>query len=114
MNMEFDDDDDDLEDMEFDPLNDDEDDLGLEGDDEDEEPLNSRVALLAKNGMIALLELNVFTTGGVIVRIDPREGTPAAQRYDTPGAAKHFFRRSIGTSEKNGWTVAWEGAPNFG
>lgn len=85
-----------------------------EQDDDGETPLAHHMALLTKNGMIALLLLQIFSDGGVIVRLDPREGQPAANRYTDPNAAESFFTRSLRTSERNGWTVAWEGAPGFG
>lgn len=91
---------------------DDDDDEGQ--DDDGETPLAHHMALLTKNGMIALLLLQIFSDGGVIVRLDPREGQPAANRYTDPNAAESFFTRSLRTSERNGWVVAWEGAPGFG
>ena len=86
-----------------------------EGDEEDEEePIDVRTVIMSKNGMIALLSLKTFSTGGQVVRVDPRQSIPTAQNYDDGEAAKAWFRRSIATSVRNGWTVAYDGEPLFG
>lgn len=85
------------------------------GDEEDEvTPLSRHMALLTKNDLIALLLLQTYEDSGVIVRLDPREENPAASRYTDARAAEMFFNRSLRTSEKNGWSVAWEGEPVIG
>lgn len=77
-------------------------------------PLARHAALLTKDGMIAMLLLQTFDDEGVIVRLDPREENPVANRYTDVRAAETFFKRSLRTSEKNGWEVSWEGAPVIG
>lgn len=89
-------------------------DEGEEEEEDEEEPLLRHSALLAKNGMIAMLMLQTYEDTGVIVRIDPREESPKAQRYTDARSAERFFTRSLRTSERNGWTVAWEGEPVVG
>lgn len=94
-----------------------EDDSDDEQDDEWEEgelPLARHSALLTKDGMIAMLLLQTFEDSGVIVRLDPREENPVANRYTDVRAAEIFFQRSLRTSRKNGWLVAWEGEPVVG
>lgn len=108
------DEDDYLEDDEAEEADDADDDTDDDSEEEGETPLAHHMALLTKNGMIALLLLQIFSDGGVIVRLDPREGQPAANRYTDPNAAETFFTRSLRTSERNGWVVAWEGEPSFG
>lgn len=87
----------------------------FEGDEDDDEDLSVvRAAVLTKNGMIALLSLRVGADGGQIVRLDPRETSAAAQRYETEGEARKWFGRSLATSRRNGWTVVYDGAPLAG
>ena len=90
--------------------------LDDEADDEDDDDDLSlvRAAVLAKNGMIALLSLKVGADGGQIVRLDPRESVASAQRYETEGEARKWFGRSLATSRRNGWAVVYDGAPLIG
>ena len=83
-------------------------------DDDAEETLDIQTAVLSKNGMLALLTLKTNDAGGQIVRFDPREALPTAQRYDDEAEAARWFRRSLATSLKNGWTVVYDGEPLFG
>ncbi len=85
-----------------------------EDEDDDEEPTSLRTAILTKNGMIALLTLKAGASGGQIVRVDPREQLPTAQRYDDAESAFNWFRRSLATSRRNGWEVVYDGRPMFG
>lgn len=89
---------------------------GEEDDEEedDEEPFDIQTAVLSKNGMLALLTLKTGESGGQIVRFDPREPLPTAQRYDDEEEAARWFRRSLASSLKNGWTVVYDGEPLFG
>jgi hypothetical protein len=82
--------------------------------DDEDEFAEVRTAVMSKNGMIALLSLKTTPTGAQIVRLDPRESSPTAQRYDDSDAAALWFRRSLATSKKNGWSVAYDGEPLFG
>lgn len=82
--------------------------------DDDEEDAEVRTVVLAKNDMLALLSLKKSDEAGVIVRIDPRQPAPAAQRYDDAAAAVKWFNRSLATSKKNGWEVVFDGQPLFG
>ena len=84
-----------------------------DGDDDydDEEPAEVRTALLAKRDMLALLSVKTGESGGLLVRIDPRQGAPAAQTYETADTALHWFRRSLATSRRNGWEIIYDGAP---
>ena len=87
----------------------------FEGEDDDEdEAFDVQTAVLSKNGMLALLTLKTNESGGQIVRFDPREALPTAQRYDDEAEAARWFRRSLATSLKNGWTVVYDGEPLFG
>lgn len=84
-------------------------------DDEDEdEDAEVRTVVLAKNDMLALLSLKKSDEAGVIVRVDPRQPAPAAQRYDDAAAAVKWFNRSLATSKKNGWEIVFDGQPLFG
>ena len=83
-------------------------------DEEDEEDAEVRTVVLAKNDMLALLSLKKSDEAGVIVRVDPRQPAPAAQRYDDAAAAVKWFNRSLATSRKNGWEVVFDGQPLFG
>jgi hypothetical protein len=85
-----------------------------EGFDEDDEDAEVRTVVLAKNDMLALLSLKKSDEAGVIVRVDPRQPIPAAQRYDDAEAAVKWFNRSLATSKKNGWEVVFDGQPLFG
>lgn len=70
-----------------------------------------RTAVLSKNNMIALLCIKTATEGGAIYRVDPREAQPAVQIYDDPEKALEWFRKSLHTSRKNGWSVLYDGLP---
>ncbi len=90
-----------------------------EDEDEDEEdeyddPSEVRTVVMSKNGMIALLSLKISPAGGQIVRLDPRRPLPSAQNYEDSDAAAHWFKRSLATSQKNGWIVAYDGEPLYG
>lgn len=82
-------------------------------DDEDED-VEVRTVLLVKNDMLALLGLKQSAEAGVIVRIDPRQSLPSAQKYDDAAAALKWFNRSLATSKRNGWEVIFDGQPLFG
>ncbi len=73
-----------------------------------------RTAILTKNNMIALLCLKTADQGGAICRIDPREDRPSVQVYDDPEKAIEWFTKSLRTSSKNGWTIAYDGLPLHG
>jgi hypothetical protein len=81
---------------------------------DDGEPAEFRAALLAKQEMIALISLRTVAGGGRIVRIDPRQAMPAAKSYEDPAEAERWFRRSLVTSQRNGWRVVYDGEPLFG
>ncbi|HEY0003555.1 MAG TPA: hypothetical protein VGB17_02000 [Pyrinomonadaceae bacterium] len=83
-------------------------------DDEDDYPANVRTVVLLKNDMLALLGLKTYEQRGVIIRCDPREDVPSAQSYDDPAAAAKWFKRSLATSKKNGWSVVYDGEPLIG
>lgn len=76
--------------------------------------VETRTAILSKNNMIALLCLKTAGQGGAICRIDPREDRPAVQLYDDPQKALEWFTKSLSTSRKNGWKVAYDGLPLHG
>ena len=80
-------------------------------DDEDDEPAWMRTAVLQKNHMVALLCIKSATRGAAICRVDPREDRPAVQLYADPEKAFEWFRRSLRTSKKNGWSVVYDGLP---
>src|SRR5829696_7389386 len=82
-----------------------------EDDEEDDEDAEVRTVLLAKNEMLALLGLKKSAEVGIIVRIDPRQPLPSAQRYDDIESAVAWFNRSLATSRKNGWQVIFDGQP---
>jgi hypothetical protein len=82
--------------------------------DDEEESFLLRTALLSKNEMLAMLSLKASDSGGQIVRFDPRESLPSMQRYDSEADALRWFRRSLATSRKNGWTIIYEGEPLIG
>jgi hypothetical protein len=84
-----------------------------ENDDYDEES-EVRTVLLAKNEMLALLGLKKSAEEGIIVRVDPRQPLPSAQRYDDIESAVEWFNRSLATSRKNGWEVIFDGQPLYG
>lgn len=86
-----------------------------EGDEDEEDEITSmRTAILSKNEMLALLSMKTFKTGAQIVRTDPRQPLPTAQTYEDGAAATKWFRRSLGTSKKNGWVVIYDGEPIHG
>jgi hypothetical protein len=84
-----------------------------EEDDEDEDA-EVRTVLLAKNEMVALLGLKKSADTAIIVRVDPRQSIPSAQRYDDVASATKWFNSSLATSRKNGWEVIFDGKPQFG
>jgi hypothetical protein len=83
----------------------------LAEEDEDDEPAWMRTAVLQKNHMVALLCIKSATRGAAICRVDPREDRPAVQLYADPEKAFEWFRRSLRTSKKNGWSVVYDGLP---
>ncbi len=76
--------------------------------------VKNRVAVLAKNDMIALLGVQTFDQGGTLCRVDPREQRPAVQLYDNAEEALKWFNRSLRTSRKNGWQIVYDGLPLHG
>ncbi|PYS48226.1 MAG: hypothetical protein DMF68_13780 [Acidobacteria bacterium] len=98
------------EELEFD----DEEDFDADDSFDDEEDVEVRTVLLLKNDMLALLGLKQSGEAGVIVRIDPRQSLPSAQKYDDAAAALKWFNRSLATSKRNGWEVIFDGHPLFG
>jgi hypothetical protein len=86
----------------------------FDGDDDDDDALVVRTAVLTKNEMLALLSLKSSDEGGQIVRFDPREPLPAIQRYESDAEALKWFRRSLATSRRNGWSVVYDGEPLMG
>ena len=85
-----------------------------EEDDDYDEAAEVRTVLLAKNEMLALLGLKKSAEEGIIVRVDPRQPLPSAQRYDDIASAIEWFNRSLATSRKNGWQVIFDGQPLYG
>jgi hypothetical protein len=85
-----------------------------EEDDETDEDAEVRTVLLAKNEMLALLGLKTFADNAIIIRVDPRQAIPSAQRYDDTASALKWFNRSLATSRKNGWEVIFDGQPMYG
>ncbi|MGH9942865.1 MAG: hypothetical protein ACRD9R_10975 [Pyrinomonadaceae bacterium] len=85
-----------------------------EDDEDDEEPYELRTAVLAKNDMLALISLKLSESGGVLVRVDPRQPLPAARTYEDSVAAAKWFYRSLKTSRRNGWQVVYLGEPLVG
>src|ERR1044071_9964325 len=85
-----------------------------DGEEDDDEPSQIRTALLLKNGLLALLTLKSNESGGQIVRVDPRESAPPAQRYETAEEAWKWFSSSLATSRRNGWEVVYDGEPLLG
>ena len=83
-------------------------------DDDDDDALVVRTAVLTKNEMLALISLKSSDEGGQIVRFDPREPLPAIQRYESDEEALKWFRRSLATSRRNGWSVVYDGEPLIG
>jgi hypothetical protein len=96
---------------ELDDFESDEDQDELDDGDEDAEV---RTVLLAKNEMLALLGLKKTAEAGIIVRVDPRQPLPSAQRYEDIESAVEWFNRSLATSRKNGWEVIFDGEPLYG
>lgn len=85
-----------------------------DAEDDEDDLFEVRTALLMKKEMIALLSLKITAAGAQIVRIDPRDSVPSAQRYEDSEAATHWFQRSLATSRKNGWNVIYDGTPLLG
>ena len=91
-----------------------EDEDGYEDDDDDDGSTVVRTAVLTKADMLALLSLKTSDEGGQIVRFDPRESLPSMQRYESDEEALKWFRRSLATSRRNGWSVVYDGEPLVG
>ncbi len=87
-----------------------------EDDDEGEEDAATvvRTAVLQKNDMLALLSLKAAPDGGQLVRYDPRQPMPSLRRYDSEAEARKWYARSLATSQKNGWSVVYDGTPLIG
>ncbi|HEV7858284.1 MAG TPA: hypothetical protein VGO91_06610 [Pyrinomonadaceae bacterium] len=81
---------------------------------DDERFLTLRTVLLVKNEMVAVLGLKTSAESGMITRSDPRQEMPSAQAYNDPEAAARWFKRSLATSKKNGWSVIYDGQPLSG
>lgn len=90
------------------------DDLGFEDELEEELPTEVRTVILTKNNMIGLLCMKTSVEGGAICRVDPRESQPSVQIYDDPEKALEWFSKSLKTSRKNGWMLAYDGMPLVG
>jgi hypothetical protein len=75
------------------------------------ENVEMRTAVMLKNEMIALLCIKSASEGAAICRVDPREPLPAVQLYDDPDAATNWYARSLESSKKNGWRIAYYGLP---
>lgn len=82
--------------------------------DDDDASAEIRTALLAKNDMLALLGLKTSSQGGLIVRVDPRQSLPTAQTYEDAASATKWFKRSLATSQRNGWVLIYDGEPLLG
>ena len=80
----------------------------------DDAETQTRTVILFKKDMIALLGMRTAEQGGTICRVDPREPVPAVQIYEDPLAAEDWFQKSLRTSRKNGWHIAYDGLPLFG
>ncbi|HLM55966.1 MAG TPA: hypothetical protein VK422_07515 [Pyrinomonadaceae bacterium] len=91
-----------------------EDEDGYEDDDDEDGSTVVRTAVLTKSDMLALLSLKTSDDGGQIVRFDPRESLPSMQRYESDEEALKWFRRSLATSRRNGWSVVYDGEPLVG
>lgn len=76
-----------------------------------EENVEMRTAVMLKNEMIALLCIKSASKGAAICRVDPREPLPAIQLYDDAESATEWYVRSLRTSQKNGWRIAYYGLP---
>jgi hypothetical protein len=76
-----------------------------------EENVEMRTAVMLKNEMIALLCIKSASQGAAICRVDPREPLPAIQLYDDAESATEWYVRSLRTSQKNGWRIAYYGLP---
>jgi hypothetical protein len=105
---------DDLIDDEINDESDSGDELEFMDQDDDERFLTLRTVLLVKNEMVAVLGLKTSAESGMITRADPRQDIPSAQAYDDPEAAARWFKRSLATSKKNGWSVIYDGQPLLG
>ena len=90
------------------------DEIEMDEDEEMDADVEVRTVILLKNEMLALLGLKQSAEESIIVRIDPRQPTPAAQTYDDTAAALKWFNRSLATSRRNGWEIIFDGEPLFG
>jgi hypothetical protein len=84
---------------------------GFDDFDDEDDDIQTRTAILKKNGMVALLCVKTASDGSTVCRVDPREDRPSIQFYDDSQAALHWFTRSLKTSRKNGWQVVYDGLP---
>jgi hypothetical protein len=84
---------------------------GFDDFDDEDDDIQTRTAVLRKNGMVALLCVKTASDGSTVCRVDPREERPSIQFYDDSEAAIHWFTRSLKTSRKNGWHVVYDGLP---
>jgi hypothetical protein len=84
---------------------------GFDDFDDEDDDIQTRTAVLKKNGMVALLCVKTAIDGSTVCRVDPREDRPSIQFYDDSEAAMHWFTRSLKTSRKNGWQVVYDGLP---
>lgn len=76
-----------------------------------DEDVEIRTAVMLKNGMVALLCIRSASQGAAICRVDPREPIPAVQLYDDRDAATNWYARSLESSKRNGWRIAYYGLP---
>jgi hypothetical protein len=77
-------------------------------------PSQIRTAVMIKNDMVALISLKLTPSGGLLVRVDPRQSMPAIKTYEDSDKAVHWYRRSLRTSQENGWNVVYAGEPLWG
>ena len=69
----------------------------------------THVTILSKAGMLALITFTVAPDGARITSSDPRQPKPKSCRSKTPLAAVASHTRTLATTLRNGWQIAYSG-----
>ncbi|HMF55714.1 MAG TPA: hypothetical protein VK619_05105 [Pyrinomonadaceae bacterium] len=72
-----------------------------------------RLAILAKNDLLALISMVKTEDGARITTLDPRREQPMVKTYE-PWLVAHEFVKVISLSLKNGWRILYDGPQLLG
>ncbi len=81
----------------------------------EEQQVDFRAVILVKNDTLALVGMATTPEGARVARFDPRAEPPVSVGpLEDPPKVTYSFRRSVKTSQTNGWRVVYDGPPLIG